>query len=56
MLLLETVNQALLSPPFRAVLSFGALVRFGHNLLDADNGDRLKWCDVIGTVLSVPSS
>lgn len=39
---LEVIDQSLLFSPFRAVLSFGALVGFGHELLDADNGDRFE--------------
>jgi hypothetical protein len=38
-LLLELLNQALLLLPFRAVLSLGALVWFGHQLLDANYGN-----------------
>jgi hypothetical protein len=39
MVLLEPFNQALLFPPLRAVLSLGALVGFGHQLLNADYGN-----------------
>lgn len=41
--LLEVIDQSLLFPPLRAVLSFGALVGLGYELLNTDDGDRFKW-------------
>lgn len=40
---LELLDEALLLLIARAVLALGALVRLGHELLDADDGDGLEW-------------
>lgn len=39
---LEVINQPLLFPPFRAVLSLSTLVGLGYELLDADDRDGFE--------------
>jgi len=42
MVFLEVIDQSLLFPPLRAILALCALVGFGHELLNTDDGDGFE--------------
>jgi hypothetical protein len=54
--LLHSEDSPLLLLPLGAVLTLGALVLLGENLLNADNGDGLGWSNDVGVSSSSPGT